>query len=74
MLTAGAERLKVENMTQTTAKSNAIYALTYFRQIYGGRVEINEAGETQVVTLTDEPLAVESLHLAWGRDGRHCPT
>jgi hypothetical protein len=48
-----------------------IYALAYFRQIYGGRVEIDEAGKTQVVALTDAPLAVESLHLAWSRDGRH---
>lgn len=47
-----------------------LYALAYFRQIYGGRVEVNEAGETQVVTLTEQPLAIERLHLAVSRDGR----
>ncbi|MDQ3812675.1 MAG: glycoside hydrolase family 43 protein [Armatimonadota bacterium] len=50
---------------------SVVYALAYFRQIYGGRVEINVAGETRIVRLTDEPLAVEALHLAWSRDGRH---
>jgi hypothetical protein len=45
--------------------------LAYFRQIYGERVEVNAAGETETVTLTDAPLAVEALHLAWSADGRH---
>lgn len=53
------------------ATTDAFYLLAYFRQIYGGRVEVDAAGQTQVVTLTDEPLEVESLHLAWSRDGRH---
>jgi hypothetical protein len=51
--------------------NESLYALAYFRQVYGGRVEISEAGETQMVTLTDKPLRVESLHLAWSGDGRH---
>jgi hypothetical protein len=57
-------------MTNLLNPNDTPCALAYFRQIYGGRVEINAAGETQIVTLTDEPLAVESLHLAWSRGGR----
>ncbi|MBV9470912.1 MAG: glycoside hydrolase family 43 protein [Abitibacteriaceae bacterium] len=58
-------------MTNSCDTHDGLYALAYFRQIYGGQVEVNEAGETHTVTLTNEPLAVESLHLAWSRDGRH---
>lgn len=50
---------------------NSIHALAYFRQIYGGRVEVDESGGIRVVTLTDRPLAVESLHIALSQDGRH---
>lgn len=45
--------------------------LAYFRQIYDGRVEIDAAGRTQIVPLTDQPLAIEALHLAASDDGRH---
>lgn len=34
-------------------------------------MEVSDAGETHVVTLTDAPMAIEALHLAWSRDGRH---
>ena len=44
-----------------------IWMLAYFRQIYGGRVEITAEG-THVVPLTEERLEVESLHLAYSRD------
>ena len=47
------------------------YVLAYFRQIYGGRVEITEGGEAHVVPLAEAAMEVEALHLAWSLDGRH---
>ena len=58
-------------MTTSHDKNGSLYALAYFRQIYGGQVEIDEAGQTQMVELTEQAMAVEALHLAWSRDGRH---
>ena len=55
----------------TSANSEAVYLLAYFRQIYGERVEVSATGTTHVVSLTDQAMAIERLHLAWSRDGRH---
>ncbi len=48
-----------------------VWMLAYFRQVYGGRVEVSATGETYVVPLTDVEIRSEFLHLAWSRDGLH---
>lgn len=45
-------------------------ALAYFRQRYGGRVEIDAQGKEHQVPLAD-PMEVEQLHLAISTDGRN---
>ncbi|RZM27963.1 MAG: 1,4-beta-xylanase [Pedobacter sp.] len=44
--------------------------LTYFRQRYPTRIEINAKGETVEIPLPD-PMAIEQLHIALSTDGRH---
>lgn len=44
--------------------------LTYFRQRYPTRIEINAKGETVEVPLPD-PMVIEQLHMALSTDGRH---
>lgn len=46
------------------------WIFAYFRQIYDGKVDVTPEGVI-VIPLTDERLRVESLHLAFSRDGRH---
>jgi hypothetical protein len=45
-------------------------ALAYFRQRYGGRVEIDAQGREHQIPLAD-PMEVEQLHLAISMDGRN---
>jgi len=47
-----------------------IWMLTYFRQRYPTRIEINEKGETVEVPLPD-PMLVAKLHMAMSTDGRN---
>lgn len=51
-------------------KEPEIWLLTYFRQRYPTRIEINEKGETVEVQLPD-PMLVAQLHIALSTDGRH---
>ncbi|RZK98729.1 MAG: 1,4-beta-xylanase, partial [Pedobacter sp.] len=44
--------------------------LTYFRQRYPTRIEINAKGETIEVPLPD-PMLIAKLHIALSTDGRH---
>ncbi|MES2456107.1 MAG: glycoside hydrolase family 43 protein [Bacteroidota bacterium] len=50
--------------------SEKIWMLTYFRQRYPTRIEINAKGETVEVSLPD-PMLVAQLHIALSTDGRH---
>lgn len=61
----------------TTAKSgglkinrDSVWLLTYFRQRYPTRIEINAKGETVEVPLPN-PMLVAQLHMALSTDGRH---
>ena len=48
----------------------SVYMLTYFRQRYPTRIEINAEGKVVEVPLP-EPMQVEQLHIALSDDGRH---
>ena len=58
-----ADNLKIED-------GQKVYMLTYFRQRYETRIEIDSAGRTVHVPLPD-PMNVENLHIALSTDGRH---
>ena len=47
-----------------------VYMLTYFRQRYPTRIEIDSAGNIIEVPLPD-PLLINKLHIALSADGRH---
>ncbi len=47
-----------------------VYMLTYFRQRYPTRIEIDEKGNTVEVPLPD-PMLEAKLHIALSADGRH---
>jgi hypothetical protein len=51
-------------------KTDSVWMLTYFRQRYPTRIEINAKGETVEVPLPN-PLLVAQLHMALSTDGRH---
>jgi len=51
-------------------KGKNVWMLTYFRQRYPTRIEIDEKGNTVEVPLPD-PMQVEKLHIALSTDGRH---
>jgi hypothetical protein len=51
-------------------KSDSVWMLTYFRQRYPTRIEINAKGETIEVPLPD-PMLIAQLHIALSTDGRH---
>ncbi len=57
------DKLQVED-------GEAIFMLTYFRQRYPTRIEIDEDGNTIEVPLPD-PMLVAKLHVALSNDGRH---
>jgi Glycosyl hydrolases family 43 len=46
------------------------WLLAYFRQVYSHRVEETATG-VEMIKLTDHPLLIEALHLAFTRDGLH---
>jgi hypothetical protein len=46
------------------------WLLAYFRQVYSHRVEETATG-VEMIKLTDDPLLIEALHLAFTRDGLH---
>jgi len=51
-------------------KGDSVWLLTYFRQRYPTRIEINAKGETVEVPLPS-PMLVAQLHIALSTDGRH---
>ena len=53
-----------------TSKGDSVWMLTYFRQRYPTRIEINAKGETIEVPLPD-PMLVAKLHMALSTDGRY---
>jgi len=55
---------------QTTKEKEKTWMLSYFRQRYPTRIEINDRGETVEVPLPD-PMLVAQLHIALSADGRH---
>ncbi|WP_246833997.1 glycoside hydrolase family 43 protein [Pedobacter sp. G11] len=55
---------------RTAAKTDSVWMLTYFRQRYPTRIEINEKGETVEVPLPN-PMLSANLHIALSKDGRH---
>ena len=54
----------------SVTKSDSVWMLTYFRQRYPTRIEINAKGETIEVPLAN-PMLVAQLHIALSTDGRH---
>lgn len=56
--------------SQSEKTKKKTWVLTYFRQRYPTRIEINGKGETVEVPLPN-PMQVEQLHMALSTDGRH---
>ena len=52
------------------ADGDSVYMLTYFRQRYPTRIEIDSTGKIVHVPLPD-PMNIEKLHIALSHDGRH---
>ncbi|WP_319481813.1 glycoside hydrolase family 43 protein [uncultured Draconibacterium sp.] len=61
--TSGSTQFKIE-------KGEDVLMLTYFRQRYPTRIEIDENGNTVEVPLPD-PMLEAKLHIALSNDGRH---
>lgn len=57
------EQFKIEEGTD-------VWMMTYFRQRYPTRIEIDEKGNTVEVPLPD-PMQIEKMHIALSTDGRH---
>lgn len=55
---------------QPKSSNRETWMLTYFRQRYPTRIEINAKGETIEVPLPD-PMLIAKLHIALSVDGRH---
>lgn len=53
-----------------TSDGQSVYMLTYFRQRYPTRIEIDSEGKVVEVPLPD-PMQVEQLHIALSADGKH---
>ncbi|RYY37029.1 MAG: 1,4-beta-xylanase [Sphingobacteriaceae bacterium] len=51
-------------------KNEQVWLLTYFRQRYPTRVEVDKNGKIYEVPLPD-PMNIENLHMALSTDGRH---
>ncbi|WP_461111420.1 glycoside hydrolase family 43 protein [Spirosoma jeollabukense] len=59
----GQEQLKIDD-------TKNVWMLTYFRQRYPTRIEIDAKGNTVEVPLPD-PMLINKLHIALSTDGRH---
>lgn len=66
--TASADSGKIQQLK--IEKHSKIWMLTYFRQRYPTRIEIDANGKIVEVPLPD-PMAIEKLHIALSTDGRH---
>lgn len=51
-------------------ETDSVWMLTYFRQRYPTRIEVNEKGETVEIPLPN-PMLSAKLHIALSKDGRH---
>ncbi|QCR24983.1 glycoside hydrolase family 43 protein [Pontibacter sp. SGAir0037] len=60
---AAKQQLKIE-------EGKDVWMMTYFRQRYPTRIEIDENGNTVEVPLPD-PMQIEKMHIALSTDGRH---
>lgn len=58
------------NQPLTLEKDKPVWMLTYFRQRYPTRIEIDAKGNTIEVPLPD-PMLINKLHIALSNDGRH---
>ncbi|GAB4024472.1 glycoside hydrolase family 43 protein [Spirosoma koreense] len=58
------------NQPLTINKDKPVWMLTYFRQRYPTRIEIDAKGNTVEVPLPD-PMLINKLHIALSTDGRH---
>lgn len=67
ILSAQPKNVKADNLL---INSDSVWMLTYFRQRYPTRIEVNAKGETIEVPLPD-PMLVAQLHIALSTDGRH---
>lgn len=54
----------------TISDNKPVWMLTYFRQRYPTRIEIDAQGKTVEVPLPD-PMLINKLHIALSTDGRH---
>lgn len=54
----------------TVEDGKAVWMMTYFRQRYPTRIEIDEKGNTVEVPLPN-PMQQEKMHIALSKDGRH---
>ena len=61
---------KVAKSDKLFIKSDSVWMLTYFRQRYPTRIEINAKGETVEVPLPN-PMLEAKLHISLSNDGRH---
>ncbi|QMW04226.1 glycoside hydrolase family 43 protein [Spirosoma foliorum] len=66
---SASEQVKV-NPPLTIEKDKPVWMLTYFRQRYPTRIEIDAKGNTVEVPLPD-PMLINKLHIALSTDGRH---
>jgi hypothetical protein len=67
-ITQNINNSEIEHLTYNNEKD--VWMLSYFRQRYNSRVEIDDEGNTISVPLPD-PMLVAQLHLALSTDGRH---
>ncbi len=71
LLISSAQLLNAQAKTdKLIIKGDSVWMLTYFRQRYPTRIEINAKGETIEVPLPN-PMLDAKLHIALSNDGRH---
>ena len=61
---------RINELNRLANNRDSVWLLTYFRQRYPTRIEINAKGETVEVPLPS-PMLVAKLHMALSTDGRH---
>ena len=64
------QTLSAQPTAAVKAKNKKIWLLTYFRQRYPTRIEIDASGKAVEVPLAD-PMMIAKLHMALSTDGRH---
>jgi hypothetical protein len=64
------QALSGQSTSALKSPSKDVWLLTYFRERYPTRIEIDASGKTVEVPLPD-PMLIAKLHLALSADGRH---